>query len=192
MSKRIETEIANTFRQFAKDEKDKLQAKKQALQKKEKESLLQGLMKFHQTFKLNVPVPPDLVPLLSSKKPSSPEEAPAKPAEKKAEEVKTTSPPASKPSVPETSETKPKPSKPSDKTAETKPAAAKPSFKFNVKAMEFKPNPAAPAFVPVSLWVWVATWPGITSLSFCRAASRPPRQQRPRLSLPGVSLRRAT
>jgi hypothetical protein len=84
------------------------------------------------------------VPLLSSKKPSSPEEAPAKPTEMKAEEEKTTPPPAGKPSVPETSEAKPKPSKP----AESKPAAAKPSFKFNVKAMEFKPNPAAPAFVP--------------------------------------------
>ncbi|KAI8579049.1 hypothetical protein K450DRAFT_243621 [Umbelopsis ramanniana AG] len=69
--KPIEAEIANTFRQFAMVEKDKLNAKKQALQKKEKDGRLADLMKFHQTFKLNVPVPPDLVPLLKPKSTSS-------------------------------------------------------------------------------------------------------------------------
>jgi hypothetical protein len=51
-------------------EKDKLHAKKQALQKKEKDGRLAELKAFHQSFKLNVPIPADLVPLLSkSKKP---------------------------------------------------------------------------------------------------------------------------
>ncbi|KAI8636980.1 hypothetical protein BD408DRAFT_396473 [Parasitella parasitica] len=66
--KRIETEIATRFRHFAKMEKDKLNAKKQALQRKEKDNLLTELKKFYQTFKLDVPVPADLVPLLSKKK----------------------------------------------------------------------------------------------------------------------------
>ncbi|OAD70288.1 hypothetical protein PHYBLDRAFT_188077 [Phycomyces blakesleeanus NRRL 1555(-)] len=74
-NKHIEAEIATTFRQFALVEKDKLHAKKQALQKKEKDGRLADLRNFHKTFKLNVPVPPDLVPLLSKgkKKTGSPE-----------------------------------------------------------------------------------------------------------------------
>ncbi|CEP15405.1 hypothetical protein [Parasitella parasitica] len=75
--KRIEAEIATRFRHFAKLEKDKLHAKKQALQKKEKDDLLTELKKFNQTFKLNVPVPADLVPLLSKRKaPPPPSPAP--------------------------------------------------------------------------------------------------------------------
>ncbi|ORE08394.1 hypothetical protein BCV72DRAFT_90539 [Rhizopus microsporus var. microsporus] len=70
--KRIESEIASTFKHFAMMEKDKLNAKKQALQKKEKDGRLAELKMFHQTFKLNVPVPADLVPLLSKGKKSSP------------------------------------------------------------------------------------------------------------------------
>ncbi|KAK4521231.1 PHO85 cyclin-1 [Mucor velutinosus] len=66
--KRIEAEIATTFRHFAMMEKDKLHAKKQALQKKEKDGRLAELKAFHQSFKLNVPIPADLVPLLSKKK----------------------------------------------------------------------------------------------------------------------------
>lgn len=66
--KRIEAEIANTFKHFAMMEKDKLHAKKQALQKKEKDGRLAELKAFHQSFKLNVPVPADLIPLLSKGK----------------------------------------------------------------------------------------------------------------------------
>ncbi|KAI8376726.1 hypothetical protein EDC96DRAFT_456330 [Choanephora cucurbitarum] len=72
--KRIEAEIANTFKHFAMMEKDKLHAKKQALQKKEKDGRLAELKAFHQSFKLNVPIPADLVPLLSKgKKPTESE-----------------------------------------------------------------------------------------------------------------------
>ncbi|KAI7898935.1 uncharacterized protein BX663DRAFT_555473 [Cokeromyces recurvatus] len=66
--KRIEAEVATTFKQFAMMEKDKLHAKKQALQKREKDGRLAELKAFHQSFKLNVPIPPDLVPLLSKGK----------------------------------------------------------------------------------------------------------------------------
>ncbi|KAI8149954.1 hypothetical protein BJV82DRAFT_585317 [Fennellomyces sp. T-0311] len=149
-SKQIEEEIAKKFRKFARQEKDKLNAKKQALQKKEKEDRLAELMKFHQTFKLSVPVPADLVPLLSTSKKSSitglgdrqsSPPAPAPPEPKKQVEEK-------KPAEPTTQEETASPvsvDSPKSKEAE-KPA--KSAFKFNVKAMEFKPNPSAPVFVP--------------------------------------------
>ncbi|KAG0172085.1 hypothetical protein DFQ28_008516 [Apophysomyces sp. BC1034] len=166
-TERIEAEIATTFRQFAMLEKDKLHAKKQALQKKEKDGRLAELMKFHQTFKLNVPVPPDLVPLLSKgKKQTSPTKANASlssPSEKNAdipavtsknEEPKKTvdtkvpindkkqaTPPAKKAEVEKNETQKP--------TTESKQSTS--GFKFNVKASEFKPNPDAPVFVPGGL-----------------------------------------
>ncbi|KAI8979755.1 hypothetical protein BDF20DRAFT_529710 [Mycotypha africana] len=74
--KRIEAEIATTFRYFAMMEKDKLHAKKQALQKKEKDGRLAELKAFHQNFKLTCPIPADLVPLLSKKR-STPAQSPS-------------------------------------------------------------------------------------------------------------------
>ncbi|CAO3664768.1 unnamed protein product [Umbelopsis vinacea] len=167
--KPIETEIAHTFRQFAMVEKDKLNAKKQALQKKEKDGRLADLMKFHQTFKLNVPVPPDLVPLLSKtkKSPTSDSEETPKSEEKAIDASKqvgeskqkqptetaeiNTEPAAKAADTPATSSAPAaKVATPASKPAtEAKPAAkSTSSFKFNVKASEFKPNPSAPAFVP--------------------------------------------
>ncbi|KAJ8659888.1 hypothetical protein O0I10_004481 [Lichtheimia ornata] len=156
-SKHIEAEVANTFRAFAIQEKDKLHAKKQAIKKKE----FDDLMQFHQTFKLKFPVPTDIVPLLSAgKKPTSPVSDDKSPTdkqesiseeEKKAEQQQAASS-SSKQSSSATGE------KATDKTTTTttkseKPSAeankpAKSTFKFNVKATEFKPNPTAPAFVP--------------------------------------------
>ncbi|ORX60247.1 hypothetical protein DM01DRAFT_1370840 [Hesseltinella vesiculosa] len=125
--KRIEAEIANTFRKFAMLEKDKLQAKRQALHKKEQSDRLADLVKFHQTFELKVPVPPDLLPLLAKGKKS--------PASTSSDE---------KPTSPSNSHTSA-----SEKPKDDKKPPAKPSnFKFNIKASEFKPNPSAAAFVP--------------------------------------------
>jgi hypothetical protein len=171
--KPIEAEIANTFRQFAMVEKDKLNAKKQALQKKEKDGRLADLMKFHQTFKLNVPVPPDLVPLLSKtkKSPSDSEDSPkleetsievekkvAETEQKQAKESVKVSPvaePAAKATEKPVSTPTAKANTDTTKPAtETKPKSTS-SFKFNVKASEFKPNPSAPAFVPVSELIYV-------------------------------------
>ncbi|KAI7855847.1 LsmAD domain-containing protein [Circinella umbellata] len=171
--KRIENEIASTFRKFAIQEKDKLNAKKQALQKKEKEDRLAELMKFHQTFKLNVPVPADLVPLLSKgKKSGSDSLSPpsisaelAQPVEKDAEEKKSTfETPASQASLTATgpTTTKDKLQTQEGSSSSNKPIATpslsppkkesvdknKSPFRFNVKATEFKPNPSAPVFVP--------------------------------------------
>ncbi|KAI9265198.1 hypothetical protein BDA99DRAFT_508021 [Phascolomyces articulosus] len=159
--KRIENEIAHTFRQFAMQEKDKLHAKKQALQKKEKEDRLAELMKFHQTFKLNVPVPADLVPLLSKgKKSGSPGES-LSPPSVPAEVPKKQQPSEEKKSEP-VAPSQPSPTKEQEDAIKTVPAPApavaaakketldksKSPFKFNVKATEFKPNPSAPVFVP--------------------------------------------
>ncbi|KAI8373205.1 uncharacterized protein BYT42DRAFT_579577 [Radiomyces spectabilis] len=163
--KRIEAEIATTFRQFALQEKDKLHAKKQALQKKEKDSRLAELMKFHQSFRLDMPVPPDLAPLLSKgKRRTSPTE-PGKSTSPSPSETKkpaVASSPLTGVTTDENKEnvepasTKPKPlsdadqsPEPKEKPTETKPVKpANSAFKFNVKASEFKPNPTAPAFVP--------------------------------------------
>ncbi|KAG5437961.1 hypothetical protein PCANB_000307 [Pneumocystis canis] len=65
---KIETELMGTFKQFVSGERERLQAKKQALFKKEKDVKLQELLKFSQNFKLNTPVPSDLVPILSKDK----------------------------------------------------------------------------------------------------------------------------
>ncbi|EMR09134.1 hypothetical protein PNEG_02477 [Pneumocystis murina B123] len=65
---KIETELMGTFKQFVSGERKRLQAKKQALFKKEKYVKLQELLKFSQNFKLNTPVPSDIVSILSKDK----------------------------------------------------------------------------------------------------------------------------
>lgn len=121
-------------------------------------------MKFHQTFKLNVPVPPDLVPLLSKTK-KSPDGSEGSPKdEKQAEQSpKLAVSPSSaatvepvKPTTEVTNKATDKPATTSSPPKEAAKAAAKPtsSFKFNIKASEFKPNPSAPAFVPVSVLIF--------------------------------------
>lgn len=170
--KRIEAEIATTFRHFAMMEKDKLHAKKQALQKKEKDGRLAELKAFHQSFKLNVPIPADLVPLLSKKKAPISSEQTSNDANKNGSPVKKTSTPpppppqqatatttttpaattaktpaAEKASTTTTSQASPSPASATTTTTASS-AAASNSFKFNVKASSFKPNPSAAAFVP--------------------------------------------
>lgn len=157
-------------------EKDKLHAKKQALQKKEKDGRLAELKMFHQTFKLNVPIPADLVPLLSKGKKAT--ESTSKPAvvdDKKKKPVVTkpavSSPAAASPATTPASivapvapvapavatppaanitsaatATSPAPSTTASAAAAAAATAA--SFKFNAKASSFKPNPTAAAFVP--------------------------------------------
>lgn len=165
--KRIENEIATTFRQFAMIEKDKLHAKKQALQKKEKDGRLAELKMFHQTFKLNVPIPADLVPLLSKGKKSSDSKSSGSPDSKTTSpstasvENKKHEPVAKKPTVaspaakdkaaPATTTTTTTTAAPGANESSPTTSAASAgtnSFKFNVKASSFKPNPTAAAFVP--------------------------------------------
>lgn len=123
-------------------EKDKLHAKKQALQKKEKDGRLAELKAFHQSFKLNVPIPADLVPLLSKgKKPATTTTTPVT--------TNTTTTTTTATSTPATTSTEEPPIKKTTPTpASPVTASPKSSFKFNVKASSFKPNPTAAAFVP--------------------------------------------
>ncbi|GBE88385.1 hypothetical protein BKA93DRAFT_768236 [Sparassis latifolia] len=53
------------FRDFVSSEKDRLMKKKQALMKNEMDKRLADLVKFSQNFKLNKPIPDDLVPILA-------------------------------------------------------------------------------------------------------------------------------
>lgn len=141
-------------------EKDKLHAKKQALQKKEKDGRLAELKMFHQTFKLNVPIPADLVPLLSLKGKKTTEAttaattAAAVPEKKKSvttSPVVTKSPAPSPTPAPINTAPAPTPAlaplPPPHSDPATSPTNSS-SFKFNVKASSFKPNPTAAAFVP--------------------------------------------
>ncbi|KAI9322097.1 hypothetical protein BX666DRAFT_1873850 [Dichotomocladium elegans] len=64
---------------FAIQEKGKLFAKKQALQKKDKEDRVAALMQFHKSFKLTSPCPDDLMPLLSKNRKTTSNAASTKP-----------------------------------------------------------------------------------------------------------------
>lgn len=92
--------------------------------KKEIGSVINDLKSFSETFKLKTPVPSDLQELFSKNKNSSSNSSLVLDTEKKPQ-----------------SSNKPPPS----------PAPSNSSFKFNAKATEFKPNPNAAAFVPVSI-----------------------------------------
>lgn len=124
---KIETELMGTFKQFVSGERKRLQAKKQALFKKEKYVKLQELLKFSQDFKLNTPVPSDLVPILAKDK-AKRDEIIAKSA--------TTSPVTPTPT--------PDPSQQSldslNDSQNVKKNPQKLNMKLNVKASIFKPN----------------------------------------------------
>lgn len=53
------------FRDFVSNERDRLMKKKQALMKHEMDKRMADLVKFSKTFKLNKPIPDDLVPILA-------------------------------------------------------------------------------------------------------------------------------
>ncbi|KAI0028781.1 LsmAD domain-containing protein, partial [Vararia minispora EC-137] len=53
------------FRDFVKDEKQRLSQKRQAIVKNEREKRMADLLKFSQSFKLNKPIPDDLVTILA-------------------------------------------------------------------------------------------------------------------------------
>ncbi|EWC45764.1 hypothetical protein DRE_05101 [Drechslerella stenobrocha 248] len=60
--------VKDAFQQFSNTERERLEKKRQALAKKDKDVKLQDLKKFAQSFKLNTPVPQDLVPILAKDK----------------------------------------------------------------------------------------------------------------------------
>lgn len=61
----VEAEVLGHFRQFAKDEKAKLQERRRNQASYDRTSKLNELMKFSKSFKLMTPVPKDLVPILA-------------------------------------------------------------------------------------------------------------------------------
>ncbi|KAI9592806.1 hypothetical protein BDF19DRAFT_424979 [Syncephalis fuscata] len=64
--KPIEAQVVGTFRKFVSTEKERLQQKKQALIRKEKDSRIAELVKFGQSFKLKLPMPEDLVDIVTN------------------------------------------------------------------------------------------------------------------------------
>ncbi|KAG9085158.1 hypothetical protein FS749_004649 [Ceratobasidium sp. UAMH 11750] len=60
-----ENTLVGSFREFVTNEKQRLAQKKQAIVKSEKEKRMAELVAFSQTFKLNKPIPKDLVPILT-------------------------------------------------------------------------------------------------------------------------------
>jgi hypothetical protein len=64
----IENELVGNFRQFVSVEVERLHQKKQYLHKKEKSERLHELKKFSEDYKINAPVPLDLVPILAKGK----------------------------------------------------------------------------------------------------------------------------
>ncbi|CAO3698248.1 unnamed protein product [Rhizopus stolonifer] len=124
-------------------------------QEKTKESELPKRIE-SETFKLNVPVPADLLPLLSTGKKSanaSPSSAGSHSSldEKKVkQDTPATSSPSTTPPVAQKEPHKPSSPAPTAPKPQTTPvnSAAGSTFKLNAKASSFKPNPTAAAFVP--------------------------------------------
>lgn len=153
----IEVDIMARFSQFATSERDKVSVKKASF-KKEKDGRLQDLLAFSKDFKLNTPVPEDLIPILTKDK-----------AKQEAIVQKAASSIAASPALP-------KPATPVARTSEQRlpdslrsrvdaahqsksPAIATPLDdvkpptpevkKLKPSATEFKPfNPAASSFTP--------------------------------------------
>lgn len=154
-TKPIEADIMAKFKQFATNERDRLSVKKASTVNKAKDGRLQDLLAFSKDFKLNTPVPEDLIPILAKDK------AKQDAILQKAASSASSSPVGHSPSSPHTNRSETKlpdtlraridrahqvpPSTPSplmkEQTAEIK--------KLKPSAAEFKPfNPAASSFTP--------------------------------------------
>ncbi|KAF8340359.1 uncharacterized protein EI90DRAFT_3150765 [Cantharellus anzutake] len=60
-----DNKLVGAFRDFVDSERQRFVQKKQQIVKKEKDNRIADLLKFSQEFKLNRPIPPDLLPILS-------------------------------------------------------------------------------------------------------------------------------
>lgn len=151
----IESHIMAQFKQFASGERDRLAVKKAATFKKEKDGRLQDLMKFSKDFKLNTPVPEDLVPILAKDK------AKQEAIVQKAASSIASSPTATKAEIPPPAVSGEKLTEtlraridkvhanPSTQVAATPLTKDQSSKALKPSASEFKPfNPGASAFTP--------------------------------------------
>ncbi|CAG8532089.1 14193_t:CDS:10 [Funneliformis caledonium] len=158
--KPIEAQIVTTFRKFATNEKERLQQRKQAIARKEMDGKMAELLKWGQNFKLNSPLPQDLIPILTKdevKRQQLAAKSSRKP-EIKIEEDK------SHKTNGDSTESKSANDKSSDKSisaADKAPLQFPPGrttattptnsqFKLNAKASEWKPNPNAASFTPIT------------------------------------------
>ncbi|CAG8561788.1 37099_t:CDS:10, partial [Racocetra persica] len=150
--KPIEAQIVKTFRQFATSEKERLQQRKQAIFKKEMDGKMAELLKWGQNFKLNSPLPEDLIPILTKDETKQPKVELVKPSIKIEEvqppksngESKTTSSEKVVSEKPTSAADKAPPQFPPTRT----PATTQTNTKLNAKAPEWKPNPNAASFTP--------------------------------------------
>lgn len=153
----IESDIMTRFKQFATNERDRLSVKKAATFKKEKDGRLQDLLAFSKDFKLNTPVPADLIPILAKDKAkqeaivqraASTSNSPASshPASTVVSEESTF------PSTPESLRSRVEKARQSPAQITPKPFKKAPQAeakKLKPSAAEFKPfNPAASSFTP--------------------------------------------
>ncbi|KAJ1569578.1 hypothetical protein HK096_002623 [Nowakowskiella sp. JEL0078] len=127
---------AKDFKYFANAEKEQLMQRKESLMKKEREDIFTEFKTFSKSFKYNKPVPADLVPILTTEKSQNTTEVlDTRELVTNADLKIELSPPVAKePSEQDGDDTK-------------SVASTNTSFKFNVSALEFKPNPNAVEFV---------------------------------------------
>lgn len=76
----IQKGLAGDFRDFVNTEVEKVQQKKQSIQSMPLRDKIDDLLKFSNSYKINTPVPPDLVPILGRKKDEHDDKHGAKPA----------------------------------------------------------------------------------------------------------------
>ncbi|CAG8468745.1 9326_t:CDS:10 [Dentiscutata heterogama] len=151
--KPIEAQIVKTFRQFATNEKERLQQRKQAIFKKEMDGKMAELLKWGQNFKLNSPLPEDLIPILTKDETKQQKLEFVKPSIKIEEvqpqksngESKTNSEKVIS-EKPTSAADKAPPQFPSNRTPVT--TQTNTQYKLNAKAPEWKPNPNAASFTP--------------------------------------------
>ncbi|CAG8529763.1 15468_t:CDS:10, partial [Racocetra fulgida] len=141
---------------FATSEKERLQQRKQAIFKKEMDGKMAELLKWGQNFKLNSPLPEDLIPILTKDETKQPKVEFVKPSIKIEEvqppksngESKTTSSEKVVSEKPTSAADKAPPQFPPTRT----PATTQTNTKLNAKAPEWKPNPNAASFTPEDIY----------------------------------------
>lgn len=136
---KIETELMGTFKQFVSGERKRLQAKKQALFKKEKYVKLQELLKFSQNFKLNTPVPSDIASILVKDKAKQNEATTKSTTESPIASTSVSQPFGSSKNVQNSLDLSQENS-PLSNDSQNNKVPRKINMKLNVKASVFKPN----------------------------------------------------
>lgn len=132
MGFQVEQAVSRPLRHYSRVVRGKLYVEKYAQKMKDKEKHLEELVRFHQTFKLDFPIPADIEPLLSKQKQSTctlDNEAFGQLYESRQTTIST--------------------------TAKRIPTKKKRPFEFNVHAEEFIPDPEIQEFLSVRYMLYV-------------------------------------